>query len=143
VWSVTSWSELAREAERATEHNLLHPEEEPRVPYVTRRLQDAAGPVVAVSDWMRAVPDLIAPFAPHGMRSLGTDGFGLSDTRPALRRHFHVDAESIVCRTLASLAEWNQLDRDVVRQAVEKYRIREVQAAPEDTTTTPDQQPNG
>jgi pyruvate dehydrogenase E1 component len=143
VWSVTSWSELAREAERTTEHNLLHPEEEPRVPYVTRRLQDAAGPVVAVSDWMRAVPDLIAPFAPHGMRSLGTDGFGLSDTRPALRRHFNVDAESIVCRTLASLSEWNQLDRDVVRQAVEKYRIREVQAAPEDTTTTPDQQPNG
>jgi pyruvate dehydrogenase E1 component len=141
VWSVTSWSELAREAEAAEQHNLLHPEEEPRVAYVTRRLQDAQGPVVAVSDFMRAVPDLIAPYAPHGMRSLGTDGFGLSDTRPALRRHFHVDAESIVVRTLASLADWNQLDRDVVRQAVEKYRINDVQAAPADTTTTPEQQP--
>jgi pyruvate dehydrogenase E1 component len=79
---------------------------------------------------MRAVPDLLAPYAPHGMASLGTDGFGLSDTRPALRRHFHVDAESIVVRTLASLADWNQLDRDVVRQAVEKYQVRDVQAAP-------------
>jgi pyruvate dehydrogenase E1 component len=143
VWSVTSWSELAREAGTAEEHNLLHPEEEPRVPYVTRRLQEAPGPVVAVSDWMRAVPDLIAPYAPNGMRSLGTDGFGLSDTRPALRRYFHVDAESIVVRTLASLADWNQLDRDVVRQAVEKYHVRDVQAAPEDTTTDAEQQPAG
>ena len=93
---------------------------------------------MAVSDWMRAVPDLIAPYAPHGMRSLGTDGFGLSDTRPALRRHFHVDAESIVVRTLASLADWNQLDRDVVRQAVEKYQVRDVQAAPAEERTRPE-----
>ena len=73
------------------------------------------------------------------MQSLGTDGFGLSDTRPALRRHFHVDAESIVVRTLASLADWGQLDRDVVRQAVEKYQIRDVQAAPAEERS--DQQP--
>ncbi|MGY1615592.1 pyruvate dehydrogenase (acetyl-transferring), homodimeric type [Geodermatophilus sp. SYSU D00691] len=137
VWSVTSWTELRREAVEAEEHNLLHPEEEARVPYVTQRLQEAEGPVVAVSDWMRAVPDLIAPYAPHGMRSLGTDGFGLSDTRPALRRHFHVDAESIVVRTLASLADWNWLDRDVVRQAVEKYQVREVQAAPQEERSDP------
>jgi pyruvate dehydrogenase E1 component len=143
VWSVTSWTELRREAVECEQWNLLNPGEEPRVPYVTRRLQDASGPVVAVSDYMRAVPDLIAPYAPHGMRSLGTDGFGLSDTRPALRRYFHVDAESIACRTLASLADWNQLDRDVVRQAVEKYQIGDVQAAPEDTTTDPAQQPGG
>jgi pyruvate dehydrogenase E1 component len=126
-----------------TEHNLLHPEEDPQVPYVTSRLQDADGPVVAVSDWMRAVPDLIAPYAPHGMQSLGTDGFGLSDTRPALRRYFHVDAESIVVRTLMSLADWGQVERSVVTQAVEKYHIRDVQAAPEDTTTSPEQQPEG
>jgi pyruvate dehydrogenase E1 component len=141
VWSVTSWGELRRQADAVAEHNLLHPEEEPQVPYVTSRLQEAQGPVVAVSDWMRAVPDLIAPYAPHGMASLGTDGFGLSDTRPALRRYFHVDAESIVVRTLASLADWGQLDRSVVREAAEKYRIRDVQAAPEDTTTSPEQQP--
>jgi pyruvate dehydrogenase E1 component len=141
VWSVTSWTELRRDAVEAEQWNLLHPAEEPRVPYVTRRLREAPGPVVAVSDWMRAVPDLIAPYAPNGMRSLGTDGFGLSDTRPALRRHFHVDAESIVVRTLASLAEESELDRDVVRQAVEKYQLGDVQAAPRDTTTDPDQQP--
>ena len=74
---------------------------------------------------------------PHGMQSLGTDGFGLSDTRPALRRHFHVDAESIVVRTLASLADRGQLDRSVVRQAVEKYQIRDVQAAPAEERTGP------
>jgi pyruvate dehydrogenase E1 component len=141
VWSVTSWTELRREAVECEEWNLLHPAEEPRVPYVTQRLTDASGPVVAVSDWMRAVPDLIAPYTPTGLRTLGTDGFGLSDTRPALRRHFRVDAESIVVRTLASLADWNLVERDVVRQAVEKYRIDDVQAAPEDTSTDPDQQP--
>jgi pyruvate dehydrogenase E1 component len=142
VWSVTSWNELRREAVRAEEWNLLNPAEEPKVPYVTSRLADAPGPVVAVSDWMKAVPDLLAPFVPGGMASLGTDGFGLSDTRPALRRHFRVDAESIAVRTLASLAQRGDIQRDVVRQAVEKYRIGDVQAAPEDTTTDPEQQPD-
>jgi pyruvate dehydrogenase E1 component len=141
VWSVTSWNELRREAVEADEWNLLHPAEEPKVPYVTQRLADAPGPVVAVSDWMKAVPDLLAPFVPGGMASLGTDGFGLSDTRPALRRHFRIDAESIVVRTLASLATRGEVDRDVVRQAVEKYQIGDVQAAPADTTTDPEQQP--
>jgi pyruvate dehydrogenase E1 component len=137
VWSVTSWTELRRDAVEAEQHNLLHPEAEPKVPYVTRRLQEAEGPVVAVSDFMRAVPDLIAPYAPHGMKSLGTDGYGLSDTRPALRRHFHVDAESIVVRTLASLADWGWLDRSVVGQAVEKYQVRDVQAAPAEERSDP------
>jgi pyruvate dehydrogenase E1 component len=143
VWSVTSWNELRREAVRAEEWNLLNPAEEPKVPFVTQKLADAPGPVVAVSDWMKAVPDLLAPFVPQGMASLGTDGFGLSDTRPALRRHFRVDAESIVVRTLASLAKRGDVSRDVVRQAVEKYQIGDVQAAPADTTTTPEQQPEG
>jgi pyruvate dehydrogenase E1 component len=137
VWSVTSWTELRRQADEAEEHNLLHPEEEPQVPYVTQRLQDAPGPVVAVSDWMRAVPDLIAPYVPGGMATLGTDGFGLSDTRPALRRHFHVDAETVAVRVLASLANRGEIDRDVVRQAVEKYQIRDVQAAPVDERSDP------
>jgi pyruvate dehydrogenase E1 component len=137
VWSVTSWNELRRQADAAEEHNLLHPEEDPQVPYVTQRLADAPGPVVAVSDWMRAVPDLIAPYVPGGMATLGTDGFGLSDTRPALRRHFHVDAESVVVRVLASLAQRGEVDRDVVRQAVEKYQIRDVQAAPAEERSDP------
>ena len=134
---MTSWTELRRQADEVDEHNLLHPEEEPQVPYVTQRLSEAPGPVVAVSDWMRAVPDLIAPYVPQGMRSLGTDGFGLSDTRPALRRHFRVDAESVVVRTLAALARRGEVDRDVVRQAVEKYQIRDVQAAPAEERSDP------
>ena len=86
---------------------------------------------------MKAVPDLIAPFVPGGMATLGTDGFGLSDTRPALRRHFHVDAESIVVRTLASLARRGEVDGSLVRQAVEKYQVRDVQAAPAEERSDP------
>jgi pyruvate dehydrogenase E1 component len=130
VWSVTSWTELRRDAVEAEKHNLLHPEAEPKVPYVTRRLQEAEGPVVAVSDFMRAVPDLIAPYAPHGMSSLGTDGFGLSDTRPALRRHFHVDAESIVVATLSQLARRGEVAANVPADAAAKYAIDDVNAAP-------------
>jgi pyruvate dehydrogenase E1 component len=91
--------------------------------------------VVAVSDWMKAVPDLLAPYVPGGIASLGTDGFGLSDTRPALRRHFRVDAESVVVKTLTQLANLGEIDRDVVRQAVEKYQIGDVQAAPPEERT--------
>jgi pyruvate dehydrogenase E1 component len=129
VWSVTSWTELRRDAVEAEQHNLLHPEAEPKVPYVTRRLQEAEGPVVAVSDWMRAVPDLIAPYAPHGMKSLGTDGFGLSDTRPATRRHFAVDAESITAAALSTLAAEGELDRSVAVEAAAKYHVHDPQAA--------------
>src|SRR2546430_15219543 len=86
----TSWSELRREAVDVDRHNLLHPEAEPRVSYVTRVLSGTPGPLLAVSDWMRAVPDLIRPWVPNDMVTLGTDGFGLSDTRPAARRHFLV-----------------------------------------------------
>ena len=88
VWSVTSWTELRREALATDEWNHLHPDEPQRTPYVTARLLGQRGPVVAVSDWMRAVPDQIAPFVAGDWSSLGTDGFGLSDTRAALRRHF-------------------------------------------------------
>ena len=104
VWSATSWTELRRDALACDEHNLLNPDAEPRVPYVTQALSDGAGPGRrGVSDCMRAVPDQIAQWVPGDWSSLGTDGFGLSDTRSALRRHFHVDADSI---TLAVLTSW-------------------------------------
>ena len=106
VWSVTSWTELRRDALAAESHNLLNPGEEARVPYVTSALSGAPGPVVAVSDWMRAVPDQIARWVPApSYTSLGTDGFGFSDTRPAARRFFHVDAESIVLAVLSAARE--------------------------------------
>jgi pyruvate dehydrogenase E1 component len=130
VWSVTSWTELRRDAVQCEEHNLLHPGNEPQVPYVQRKLADARGPVVAVSDWMRALPDLIARWVPGDYTSLGTDGFGLSDTRHALRRHFHVDAESIAVATLRQLALRGVVPPTVPAEAAKKYAIDDVAAAP-------------
>jgi pyruvate dehydrogenase E1 component len=86
--------------------------------------------VVAVSDFMRAVPDLIARWVPGGYTSLGTDGFGLSDTRHALRRHFHVDAESIVVATLRQLADRGEVPANVPGDAFRKYAVDDVTAAP-------------
>jgi pyruvate dehydrogenase E1 component len=129
VWSVTSWSELRRDAIAADEQALLHPSEPARSPYVTQALSGAPGPVVAVSDWMRAVPDQISRWVPSDYASLGTDGFGTSDTRGALRRHFHVDAESITVAVLTELARRGEVKHEVLQQAVDGYRLTEVAAA--------------
>src|SRR5690606_39272534 len=104
VWSVTSWSELRRDGLAADEHNLLEPDAEPRVPYVTSKLQGSEGPFIAATDYMQAVPDQIRRFVPGDFATLGADGFGFSDTRPAARRFFKIDGPSIVVRTLQSLA---------------------------------------
>ncbi|MBB4960911.1 pyruvate dehydrogenase (acetyl-transferring), homodimeric type [Micromonospora polyrhachis] len=130
VWSVTSWTELRRDAVECEEYNLLNPGDELRVPYVQRKLADAEGPKVAVSDWMRAVPDLIARWVPGDYTSLGTDGFGMSDTRHALRRHFRVDAESITVATLRQLALRGTVPANVPAEAAKKYAIDDVTAAP-------------
>jgi pyruvate dehydrogenase E1 component len=131
VWSVTSWTELRRDAVATEEYNLVHPGDDERVPYVTQRLSEAgSGPVVAVSDFMRAVQDLISRWVPGDYTSLGTDGFGMSDTRHALRRHFHVDAESIVVATLRQLARRGQVRASAPAEAAKKYAIDDVTAAP-------------
>ncbi|GAA2217952.1 pyruvate dehydrogenase (acetyl-transferring), homodimeric type [Micromonospora olivasterospora] len=130
VWSVTSWTELRRDAVECEEHNLLNPGAEQRVPYLQQKLADADGPKVAVSDWMRAVPDLIARWVPGDYTSLGTDGFGLSDTRHALRRHFHVDAESVTVAALRQLALRGAVPATVPAEAAKKYAIDDVNAAP-------------
>jgi pyruvate dehydrogenase E1 component len=129
VWSATSWTELRREAVEVDHDNMLYPGSPPRVPYVTQVLNDVNGPVVAVSDWMRAVPDLIRPWVPADMLTLGTDGFGFSDTRPAARRHFLVDAESIAVGVLTALARRGEVDQDKVVEAARTYRIDDVSAA--------------
>ncbi|GAA3084075.1 pyruvate dehydrogenase (acetyl-transferring), homodimeric type [Pseudonocardia yunnanensis] len=134
VWSVTSWGELRRDGVEAERHNLVNPEETKHVPYVTRALGDSGTPVVAVSDWMRAVPDLIRQWVPAPFTTLGTDGFGLSDTRPAVRRHFNVDAESITVAALEALAERGEFDRGQVAEAAAKYRLDDPQAAGPQTT---------
>ncbi|MEV4412356.1 pyruvate dehydrogenase (acetyl-transferring), homodimeric type [Catellatospora sp. NPDC049609] len=130
VWSATSWGELRRDAVDTERHNLLHPDQPAKVPYVTRALENAAGPKVAVSDWMRAVPDLISRWVPGSYTSLGTDGFGMSDTRSALRRHFNVDAESIVVAVLSQLARDGEVPATAPAEAARKYAIEDVMAAP-------------
>jgi pyruvate dehydrogenase E1 component len=125
VWSVTSWNELRRDALVCDEHAFLHPEQPPRTPFVTTALMGATGPVLAVSDWMRAVPDQISRWVPTDYSSLGTDGFGRSDTRAALRRHFHIDAESIATAVLEQLAARGEVEADVPTKAIDRYRLRE------------------
>jgi pyruvate dehydrogenase E1 component len=128
VWSVTSWTELRRDGLRAEEHNFLHPENPPQVPYVTDRLQSAEGPVLGVSDYMHQVPDQIRAFVPGDYATLGADGFGFSDTRPAARRFFHIDGPSIVVRVLQQLAAQGTIDRALLAQAIEKYELHDVTA---------------
>jgi pyruvate dehydrogenase E1 component len=128
VWSVTSWNELRRDGLEVDSHNLLNPSS-PKQAYVSKKLANAEGPIVAVSDFMRAVQDQISPWVDQPFYSLGTDGFGLSDTRGALRRHFKVDAESIVVATLQQLAKQGDVKAKVVQEAIDKYRIFDVSAA--------------
>ncbi|WP_336645617.1 pyruvate dehydrogenase (acetyl-transferring), homodimeric type [Microbacterium sp. USHLN186] len=128
VWSVTSWSELRHDGLAVDEHNFLHPEEEPQTAYLTRKLQDAEGPVIAVSDYMHAVQDQIRNWVPNPYYTLGADGFGFSDTRAAARRFFKIDGPSMVVRTLQALADEGKVDRSVVGQAIEKYRLFDVNA---------------
>ena len=128
VWSVTSWNELRRDGLEVDSHNLLNPGDTKEA-YVTKKLAKTEGPVIAVSDFMRAVQDQIAPWVPNQFASLGTDGFGLSDTRGALRRHFKVDAESIVVATLQQLAKQGEIKAKIVQEALDKYQIHDVTAA--------------
>ncbi|HEX5569382.1 MAG TPA: pyruvate dehydrogenase (acetyl-transferring), homodimeric type [Streptomyces sp.] len=120
VWSAPSWSELRRDALSCDAARLRG---EDRVPYVTRALRGAPGPILAVSDWMRAVPDQISPWVEQDWFSLGTDGFGLSDTRQAARRHFGVDAESVAVAALDRLAHRGEVKRRTVREAAERYGL--------------------
>jgi pyruvate dehydrogenase E1 component len=113
---------------------MLNPGEPSRVPYVTSALAEAPGPVVAVSDWIKAVPDQIARWVPGTFTSLGTDGFGFSDTRPAARRYYNTDGESIAVAVLEGLARDGNIDRSVAVEAANKYKIDDVMAAPEQTS---------
>jgi pyruvate dehydrogenase E1 component len=129
VWSVTSWNELRRDGLAADRWNFLNPDAEQQVPYVMERLQGRQGPVIAVSDWMRAVQDQIREWVPQEFVSLGTDGWGMSDTRGALRRHFLVDGESITVQALTMLAKQGQFDRNRLREAIDRYSLDDPSAA--------------
>jgi len=128
VWSVTSWAELRRDGVAADEHNFLNPDAERRSAYVTQKLSGSGGPFVAVSDYMHAVPDQIRAYVPGDFATLGADDFGFSDTRPAARRFFKIDGPSVVVRTLQLLADRGEVDRSLPAQAIEKYRLHDVNA---------------
>ncbi|WP_369047461.1 pyruvate dehydrogenase (acetyl-transferring), homodimeric type [Sinomonas sp. P10A9] len=134
VWSVTSWTELRREGLSAEEHSFVHPELEAPVPFVTQQLADARGPVVAVSDYNKSVPDQIRQFVPRDYAVLGADGFGFSDTRAAARRFFRIDAHSVVVRALQELARRGEVRADAPREAIAMYRLLEITAGTTGTT---------
>ena len=123
VWSATSYKSLRDDALSTERWNRLHPNEAPRTAYVTECLGDAEGPIVAVTDFVKAVPDQIARFVPRPYIPLGTDGYGFSDTRIALRRHFEVDAQHIVIAVLDALARQGDLKGEQVAEAIRRYDV--------------------
>jgi pyruvate dehydrogenase E1 component len=123
VWSVTSFTELRRDGLEVERFNMLHPLEMPRVAYVTERLAARGGPVIASTDYIKAYPDQIRQWVPARYRVLGTDGFGRSDTRQALRRFFEVDRHYVTVAALKELADEQTIDPARVQEAIRRYRI--------------------
>jgi len=123
LWAATSYKSLREEALATDRWNRLHPFEAPRIPFVTRQLEQAPGPYVAVSDFMRAVPDQVARWVPGRFLPLGTDGYGRSDTREALRRHFEIDTGHVVVAVLSSLLAENRATPEQVKDAIARYGV--------------------
>jgi len=130
VWSVTSYQELYRDGHACDRWNMLHPDQEARKPYVLQCFENLPGVFVAASDYLKVLPDSIDQWMPRRMRSLGTDGFGRSEDRQSLRRHFEVDAKFITLATLAELGHAGQLDRKVIAQAIKDLEIDPEKAEP-------------
>ncbi|MBU1908550.1 MAG: pyruvate dehydrogenase (acetyl-transferring), homodimeric type, partial [Verrucomicrobia bacterium] len=130
VWSVTSYKELHREALETERWNIRHPKAAPKVPYVAQCLGGAPGPIVAASDYVKALPDSICRWLPRKLLALGTDGFGRSDGREALRDFFEVDARHIALATLAYLAWEKTLPVGTVEQAMKDLAIDPDRASP-------------
>src|SRR4029077_15448082 len=130
VWSVTSYVQLYRDGNAAERWNMLHPGETPRVPYVTQCLKDAPGVLVAASDYVKAMPDSIDRWLPRPLTTLGTDGFGRSETRAALREFFEVDYRYVIVATLAALARDGKIEASVVNQAIAAHNINPEKSNP-------------
>ncbi|WP_371174249.1 pyruvate dehydrogenase (acetyl-transferring), homodimeric type [Buchananella felis] len=128
LWSVTSWNELRRDGLEADEHNFLHPDQPRREAFVTQKLNGAGGPFIATSDFDHLVPDQIRKWVPGDFHTLGADGFGFSDTRAAARRHFKIDAHSVVVKALQALVEQGKLPASVVGEAIARYDLFNVNA---------------
>jgi len=123
VWSVTSYNELRRDALAVERWNRLHPAEPQQQPYILRALAGAEGPIIAATDYMKAVPDQLAPWLLNRLVSLGTDGFGRSDNREHLRRHFEINAESIAAAALSRLAREGKFDAQRAQQAFQDLGV--------------------
>ncbi|MFV2004943.1 MAG: pyruvate dehydrogenase (acetyl-transferring), homodimeric type [Gammaproteobacteria bacterium] len=123
VWSITSYNELAREAVDCERWNMLNPGKKARVPYITKQLKDAEGPVISSSDYIRTVSNQVRQYVPATYTVLGTDGFGRSDTRKNLRRHFEVNSHYVVVATLKTLADKGTIPASKVSDAIKKYGI--------------------
>jgi pyruvate dehydrogenase E1 component len=123
VWSVTSFTELRRDGIEVERWNMLHPTEEPRRPYVAQALAERQGPVVASTDYLRALADQIRQWVPGSYTVLGTDGYGRSDFRRALRRFFEVDRHYVAVAALKALADTGSFDTARVREAIERYQL--------------------
>jgi pyruvate dehydrogenase E1 component len=123
VWSVTSFNELRRDALEVERWNHLHPSDEPRKSYIEEKFEGITGPYIAATDYMKIVADQVQRWIPGRFISLGTDGYGRSDARKALREHFEVDRRFIAVTALTALADDGVLDRKTVAQAIEKYGI--------------------
>jgi pyruvate dehydrogenase E1 component len=124
VWSVTSYTELRRDALAVERWNRLHPAEKERVPYLLTALGDAKGPIIAASDYMKSMPDSLSPWLPSRLVTLGTDGFGRSDNREHLRSHFEVDAESIVGAALSKLAREGKFKAKAAQKAMDELGLK-------------------
>ena len=120
---MTSWNELARDAVAAERTTFNRPGEEPVQPYITEALTGAPGPVLAVSDYMRAVPDQISRWVPQSWISLGADGFGFADTRAAARRFFQIDSASIVVGVLEALAAEGEVKPETAKEAYARFQL--------------------
>ena len=130
VWSATNYKQLRTEALGVKRWNMLHPTAPARKSYLEELLEKEKGVFVAVSDFMKIVPEQIAPWVPGGLTALGTDGFGRSDTRENLRRFFEVDAEMIVIATLYALAQKGQIGKGLVARAIKDLNVDPEKAFP-------------
>jgi pyruvate dehydrogenase E1 component len=123
VWSAPSFTQLKRDGASVERWNMLHPEEEPKQSFVAKKFADAKGPAIAATDYVRGLPEMIRPYIPVAFHTLGTDGYGRSDTREALREFFEVDRRWITVCALKALADEDKIERKVVGEAIRKYGI--------------------
>ena len=123
VWSITSYSEIQRDGAEILRWNQLHPDKKPKETYIQKCLKGRSGPVIAASDYIRSHVDQIRPYINSNFYTLGTDGYGRSDTRKELRKFFEVNKESIVVNTLSALSHEQKIASKVVNDAIKKYKI--------------------